>query len=71
MTKPYHIANQAENIEPHGNLEQLDQTRTTIADQAIKYKNDENLENSFHLNFARLSLSGNLGYKGKFYIAKR
>ena len=39
--------------------------------KATKYKNDENLENSFHLNFARLSLSGNLGYKGKYYIAKR
>ena len=39
--------------------------------KTTKYKNDENLENSFHLNFARLSLSGNLGYKGKYYIAKR
>ena len=39
--------------------------------KTTKYKNDENLENSFHLNFARLSLSGSLGYKGKYYIAKR
>ena len=39
--------------------------------KATKYKNDENLENSFHLNFARLSLSGNLGYMGKYYIAKQ
>ena len=39
--------------------------------KGIIYKNDENLETSFHLNFARLPLGWNLRYSCKYYIAKR
>ena len=38
--------------------------------KAIIYKNDENLETSFHLNFARLPLGWNLRYSCTYYIAK-
>ena len=38
--------------------------------KAIIYKNDKNLETSFHLNFARLPLGWNLRYLCKYYIAK-
>ena len=39
--------------------------------KATIYKNDENLETSFHLNFTRLPLGWNLRYSCKYYIAKR
>ena len=39
--------------------------------KAIIYKNDENFETSFHLNFARLPLGWNLRYSCKYYITKR
>ena len=39
--------------------------------KVIIYKNDENLETLFHLNFARLPLGWNIRYSCKYYITKR